>query len=52
MGVTKRAYRVKKNPVAVNAAYCGREIWSVGRFKSNMEAPEMKTLDMGALWID
>ena len=23
-----------------------------GRFRSNMEAPEMKTLDMGALWMD
>jgi len=42
---------VKKKPVAVNAAYCGREILSVGRFKSNIEAPEMKTFDMGALSV-
>jgi len=50
MGVTKRAYRVKKNPVAVNAAYCGKEILSVGRFKSNIDAPEMNTFDIGALF--
>ena len=48
MGVTNSAYRVKKNPVIVSAAYCGNEIFSVGRFNSKKDAPLIIHLDMGA----
>ena len=48
IGVTKSAYRVKKNPVAVKAEYCGKEIFSVGRSSSKKEAPLIIHLDMGA----
>ena len=48
MGVTSKAYREKKNPVAVNAEYCAREILSVGRSYSRNDAPEIIHFDMGA----
>lgn len=80
MGVTKRAYRVKKKPyavernktcakgvvsvanvweccqreqtrqtkltVAVRAEYCANEIFSVGRFNSKKDAPEIIHFDL------
>jgi hypothetical protein len=46
IGVTNREFRVKKNPVAVGAVYCAKEILSVG--KSRKLAPEIKHLDIGA----
>lgn len=49
MGVTNNAYRVKKNPVSVNAVYCGKLILSVGRFRSKKLAPLINHLDIGAL---
>ena len=39
---------MKKNPVSVRAEYCGKEILSVGRFRSKNEAPEMSHLLIGA----
>lgn len=51
MGVTNNAYRVKKNPVNVNAVYCGNDILFVGRSNSKNDAPEMNHLDIGALIV-
>jgi len=47
MGVTRRPYCEKMNPVTVSAAYCVNEILSVGRCRSVREAADKKSLVTG-----